>query len=177
MIIEDLLAGWEQLVFSEAPDVNPLTDEDALQEAQLLDVRFDAVRSSVGLLFELRNALQIRTANTGVLVAQEVTRLSWSARPRPTVRTAWSIIDSSPKHEDQVFDLRLTMFPSAQLELAARNASFYIGDVQGIGDAPPDYGDKEDVIRVGLPGWSSTLSAVRAISTPRPAVGGFLTDS
>ena len=164
MTLEELLTG-QHPAFSEALEVNPLTEEDALQEVQLLDVRFDAVHSSVGLLLELRNALQIRTANTGLLVAREVTRLIWSAVPRITLRTAWSIIGSSPRYESRLFDLRLTMFPSARLDLTAGSASFYVGDVQGIGEAPPDYGEDEEVVKMGLPGWDSSLSTIRAVST------------
>jgi hypothetical protein len=165
MIIEKLLTSCP--AFSEPPEINPLTDEDALQEVQLIDVRFDAISSSVGLLLELRNALQIRTANTGVLIARAVTRLSWSAAPRVTPRTAWNIIGSLPRHESHRFDLRLTMFPSAVLDLTAASASFYAGNVEGIGEAPPNYGDEQEVVQLGLPSWTASLSAIRAVSTPR----------
>jgi hypothetical protein len=59
--VEDLLRPdrrWRE--YASLPEMDPLTEDDALQEAQLLDVRFDALRSTVGLLFELRTALQLR---------------------------------------------------------------------------------------------------------------------
>lgn len=37
------------------------------KSAQVLDVRFDALAGVVGILFELRQALQLQEANTGVL--------------------------------------------------------------------------------------------------------------
>jgi hypothetical protein len=57
--IQDLLSLPPTLRDLAAPEMDPLTEEDALREAQLLDVRFDAVRSTLGLLFELRVALQL----------------------------------------------------------------------------------------------------------------------
>jgi hypothetical protein len=74
MIIEELLSDPGVRRFAARPEMDPLTEEDALQEAQLLEVRIDALRSSVALLLELRMALQLPTANTGILIAR-------SARP------------------------------------------------------------------------------------------------
>jgi len=66
MKIKDLLLPSPGLrAYAAAPEMDPLTEEDALQEAQLLDVRFDALSLTVGLLFELRMAQQLREANTG----------------------------------------------------------------------------------------------------------------
>ncbi|MFV0462523.1 MAG: hypothetical protein ACK5MP_04905 [Nostocoides sp.] len=71
--------------------MDPLTESDALQEAQLLDVQLDAVREQLALLFELRMALQLREPDTGVLVARGVREFSWTAPPRSSLRTAWSV--------------------------------------------------------------------------------------
>jgi hypothetical protein len=75
--IEDLLSEREVRRFPSRPEMDPLTEEDGLQEVQLLDVRFDALRCTAGPLFERRPALQLRTANTGVLVAHGVRELAW----------------------------------------------------------------------------------------------------
>lgn len=45
--------------YASIPEVGPLTEDGALQEAQLLDVRFGALRSTAGLLFELKSALLV----------------------------------------------------------------------------------------------------------------------
>jgi hypothetical protein len=59
MKIEDLLMSSLGLgALGAPPEMNPLTETDALQEAQLLGVRFDALSLTAGLLFELRIALQ-----------------------------------------------------------------------------------------------------------------------
>lgn len=96
--IEELLSLDARLRrFAAQPEMDPLTENDALQEAQLLDVRVDALRSTVGLLFELRVALQLREANTGALVAHGVRKISWSSSPRPTPRTAWNVMSPTPR--------------------------------------------------------------------------------
>jgi hypothetical protein len=157
--------------------MDPLTEDDALQEAQLLDVRFDALRSTVGLLFELRTALQLREANTGVLVARQVRELSWVAErlhygdePPPMNRMAWTVGGSIPRNEDRLFGLTLGMWPGAQLELRAESAAFFAGDVPGL-DRIPDYTeDDEATVRAQLAGWGSEFIPLFAVFLdPAPA--------
>jgi hypothetical protein len=149
--------------FAAQPEMDPLTEEGALQEAQLLDVRFDALRSTVGLLFELRMALQLREANTGVLVARGVRELSWTAERRSTSRTAWVVGGSIPHNEDRLFGLTLGMWPGAQLTLKAESAAFFAGDVPGL-DRIPDYMDDDEVtVRAQLAGWHSDFIPVHAV--------------
>lgn len=154
-------AEWRR--FAARPEMDPLTEDDALQEAQLLDVRIDASRSTVGLLFELRVALQLREANTGVLVAHGVRNIRWTASPRSTTRTAWNVITSTPRYADRLFELNLGFWPEGRLELSAGQAAFFVGDVGGIGAAPPDYGGDESTIQAGLAGWHSTFTPVHAV--------------
>ena len=85
--------------------MDPLTEEDALQEAQVLDVRFNTVTDVVGILFELRQALKLQEANAGVLVAQGVRELTWSGPGRETALTAWSVGSSVPRAKDRLFGL------------------------------------------------------------------------
>src|SRR5689334_16205190 len=120
IIVEELLSAapeWRR--FASQPEMDPLTEEHALQEAQLLDVRIDTLRSTVGLLFELRLALQLREATTGILVAHGVREFSWSASPRSTTRTAWNIVASTPRCEGRLFRLSLQTSPRGRLELSA----------------------------------------------------------
>jgi hypothetical protein len=63
MKIEDLFRIPERRAFAAKPEIDPLTEDIALMESQLLDVRFEAVTSTAGLLFDLRGALQLRLAN------------------------------------------------------------------------------------------------------------------
>ena len=62
-----------------SPEMDPLTEKDALQEARLNEVTFDAVRGRLGLLFDLRGALQLRMAYTGLLVLGGVKNLAGAA--------------------------------------------------------------------------------------------------
>jgi len=167
MTIEDLLGpSRELLAYGAQPEMDPLTERDALQEAQLLDVRFDAMRLTVALLFELRLALQLREANTGVLVARGVRELSWTAGNRSTNLTAWTVGGSVPRNENRLFGLRLGLWPApgAQLSLTAESAAFFAGDVPGLTETPPDYGDDDETaIRAGLAGWNSQFSPVHAV--------------
>lgn len=157
--------------FAAQPEMDPLTEEDALQEAQLLDVRFDALRSTVGLLFELRLALQLREGNTGVLVARGVRELSWTAGPRSTTKTAWTVGGSIPRNENRLFGIELGVWPNAQLKLTAASASFFAGDVPDL-DRIPDYmDDDEAAIRAQLAGWQSPFVPVHAVFLdPAPTV-------
>lgn len=154
-------------------EMNPLVEDDALQEAQLLEVRLDAVTGQVGVLFELRMALQLREPNTGVLVARGVRHLGWSCPSRETGRTAWSVGGSRVSRQAGLFSLMLGLWPSpgAELELVAESAMFVSGDVPGLEEAPPDYGSEDDLVASGqLASWSSP-------SVPSSAVffgsGGF----
>lgn len=148
------------------PEMDPLTEADALQEAQLLDVRFDALTLTVGLLLELRMALQLREANTGVLSVRGVRRLSWSGPSRATDLTAWSIGSSVPLAEDGAFTLTLSMWPApgAQFTVVAESAAFFAVDVPGLDEVPPDYGALDGVtVREGLASWDSEFVPVHAV--------------
>lgn len=160
---------WRE--FASQPEMDPFTEDDALQEAQLLDVRFDALRSTVGLLFELRVALQLREANTGVLIARGVRELSWAAGPRSTTRTAWTVLGSRPEAHDGLFALSLRTWPESRLTLRAESAAFFAGDVPGL-DRIPDYvSDDEATIRANLADWRSEFMPVHAVFLdPAPAV-------
>lgn len=172
MAIEDLLSFPLGMGgYSDHLAMNPLTEIDALQEAQLLDVRIDALRSTVGLLFELRMALELQEANTGVLVAHGVREVTWSAVPRSTSKTAWNVVESVPNPRNGLFHLFLGMLPDAELRLSATSAQFFIGDVEGIGDVPPNYvDDDEATIQAGIAGWRSRFSPVGAVFI-RPSTG------
>jgi hypothetical protein len=142
-LLRDTLAGAELAM----PAMDPLREADALQEAQLLDMRIAAATSTVGLLFEMRTALQLREGNAAVLVGYQARALDWSVAPRQGM-TAWTVVGSQPSNEG----LTLDFYPAARLRLAAERAAFFIVNVHGIGDAPPDYmNDSAAVIQAGIP--------------------------
>jgi hypothetical protein len=144
-------------------DTDSFTDDGALQEAQLLDVRIDALRSTVGLLFELRAALQLREANTGVLIAHGVREVSWSVGSHLTPRTAWAVLRSHTEVSGGLFTFSLKTWPESQLMVRAESAAFYLGDVPEL-DRMPDYvSDDEMTIRASLAGWQSNLIPAAAV--------------
>jgi hypothetical protein len=166
MRIADLATGIHRPA-GPRPDVNPLREDDALQEAQLLGVWLDALMGAAALLFELRVALQLHETNTGVLLARGVRRLAWSGPERATSRTAWTVGGSKVAASDGLLHLDLGLWPSpgAHLQLAAEEASFVTGDVPGLGETPPDYlEDDEETIRSSLPSWDSPFSIVSVAS-------------
>jgi hypothetical protein len=162
--ISELIAGASGASYP-AADVNPLTEGDALQEAQLLALKFDAVAGTASLLFELRVALQLHETNTGVVVARGVRRLTWSGPERRTSRTAWTVGGSTVRAEGALWRMELGLWPSpgAQVELAAEAAFFFAGDVPGLDEVPPNYiEDDEETIRSGLAHWDSPILVLGA---------------
>jgi hypothetical protein len=162
--IEELLTDPERRRFAAQPEMDPLTEIDALQEAQLLSVRVDAVSSTVAVLFDLRTALQFMEGNTALIVARDVRDVSWSAEARPTARTAWNVVASQPNATEGLLSLSLAFVPQARLSLRTGEAEFYVGDVQDLPDAPPDYGSGDEAaIRAGVADWGSRFAPVHAV--------------
>ena len=162
MRLWDLLTGDLMGALVGSPEVDPLTEKDALQEARLNEVIFDAVNRRAGLLFDLRGSLQLRTAHTGLLVLGGVEDLSWSSQRRRTTRTAWNVVGSLPVNEDGVINLKLFFFPDAELIVVARSAAFYAGEVPGLPDTPPDFADSDEAVAVGMASMDSLFEPTQA---------------
>lgn len=155
MRLRDLLTGDVIGALVGSPEMDPLTDKDALQEARLNELTFDAVNRRAGLLFDLRGSLQLQIAHTGLLVLNGVEGLSWSSERRFTGRTAWNVVGSLPVNEDGVINLRLFFFPDAELAVVARSAAFYAGDVPGLPDTPPDFDGSDEMLVAGMASMDS----------------------
>jgi len=152
-----------RLSYAASPEMDALTEPGALQEAQFIAGRLDAVRSQVWLLFDCRGALQIQMGNTAIIVAKVVRRFAWQAKPTGGP-TAWTIVGSEPAAAEGVWSLSLTFVPEGRLEIEAEAAEFFVGNVPGGDDAPPDFGEADDeAIRAGLPGWQSIFEPVHAV--------------
>lgn len=164
MRIVNLLAqapdGWGPWA---EPEMNPLVENDALQEAQVLDLRFEPLTGTLGVIFELRQALQLREGSTGVLVLRGVQALAWDGHVRDVRFAAWSVGSSVPSVRDDLFGLSLVMWPhpGARLDLASVGAEFYVGSVPGLSEAPPDYGDPATT-RSEIASWDSEYEIVSA---------------
>ncbi len=166
MKINDLLSMAPGLRgFASMPDMDPLVEAGALQDAHVVDVRFDALAGVLGVIFELRQALQLRAANTGVLVARGVREWAWSAPARDTPLAAWPVESSVPTVSDHRFGLRLVMWPhpGAEFTVNAESAAFFIGNAAGLSEAPPDYTEHDRMtVADQVATWDSLFEPVGA---------------
>jgi hypothetical protein len=161
--VEDLIWASSRVLGTPGPDMDPLIENDALQEAQLLDLRVHALSSTAGLLFELRTALQFEYGNAAVLIVRGLQKSTWRATQRSGERTAWSVVGSEMHAGSGLVGLNVTFSPGSSIEIVGTSAEFYVLDVSGIGEAPPDYcADGEGSIRTGLPGWGCSFSLLQA---------------
>lgn len=158
----DLVAGAQMAGLVGSPEMDPLTEKDALVCAPLVEMVFDAVNMRAGLLFDLRVAEQLRMANTGLIVLGGVEAFEWRANQRPAVRTSWSVDASVPSNSDGVVNLRLVFFPSAELTVVARSAAFFAGDVPGLPDAPPDFAGSDEEVSAGMASMDSPFEPTQA---------------
>ena len=146
------------------PDPDPLVEPDALQEAQLLGIKFDATTGALGVLFDLRTALELRNANTGLLVARGVWEVSWLSTSRPTDLTAWTIGSSLPGSGGMKFSMWPA--PGAQFSFKSTAMLFTCGDVPHLNDAPPNYLDLDaSSVQGQLASWESEFEATAASQT------------
>ena len=162
MRLRDLLTGDVLGAEVGSPEMDPLTEKDALQEARLNEVIFDAATRRAGLLVDLRGSLQLRMAYTGLLVLGGVEDLSWSSEQRRTARTAWNVVGSLPVNENGLINLMLFFLPDAELTVVARSAAFYAGDVPGLPEIPPDFADSDEVVAAGMASVDSPFEPTQA---------------
>lgn len=172
--IEDLFWLSDRRSFAAKPEMDPLTEADALMESQLLDIRFEVATSTLGLLFDLRQAIQLRSANTGLLLVRDVDHLEWEERfgeaehdliglrHIPQLHIAWNVIASILRPTD-LFSVELVFVPGAHLNVSGSSAEFFLGDVPGIGEVAASYTDDPiEVIEASLPHWDSPFDILYA---------------
>lgn len=148
--------------------MNPLTEADALREAQVLDILVSAASGSAGVLFELRQALQLRGANTGVLVARGVSEFCWLAAPHVGEMRAWGVESSTPQGGIEGFRISLSTWssPGATLTIASTSAEFYLVDIATLESAPPDYSSGDPVaLREQVAHWDAEAHVICGMSS------------
>ena len=160
--LRELFGGAPLVDLVGKPEMDPLTEVDALQEARLSEVLFDAVCGRAALLLDLRGSLQLRMAYTGLLVLGGVEGFSWASERRTTIRTAWNVLSSVPVSEDGVFRLRLWFFPDAELTVVGRSGAFFAGDVPGLPDTPPDFSGSVEEVAAGMASMDSLFEPTQA---------------
>lgn len=153
-----------QLVTNGTIAASPFSEDDTLLEAQILEIRYDGIRSALGVALEMRLAERITETSTALLVAHNVIHYSWNQTDRRGGRTAWTIISSTPRRTESGFALELKTSPSGTLSITANSASLYSVRISGLeGTAPPDYGNPNyAAIRRGIANWTSDVEVVGA---------------
>lgn len=153
-----------QLVTSGIVTPDPFSEQDALLEAQILEVRYDGIRSVLGVVLEMRLAERITETSTALLVARDVIHYSWNQTDRRGGRTAWTIISSTALRKESEFSLELKTSPSGSLSITANSASLYSVRINGLEEtAPPDYGNPNYAdIRRGIAHWTLDVEVVGA---------------
>ena len=162
-----------ELLFADAPedakDEDPFISEvDAFLEAQVNAVHFDAITATLGILCDLRTALQLDETNTGLLVLRGVSLLEWSGgTDRP--RTSWKVVGSTVQSFGTCVEVHFALTPGADLRVRGRSAVFHSLDVPAVGEIP-DFGSHTDQeVRSMSPQWDSAAHVVRTTPlTPRP---------
>ena len=175
--VQDLFGHPGRRSFAAKPEMDPLTEDDSLTESQLLALRFNAGVNSFGLLLDLRQSIQLRSANTGVLIVHEVERFSWQQRLQeiekqmmeqeiasssgPLYR-GWSVIASEPRPTEH-FNLKLLFAPGAEMSVSGASAEFFMGKVAGIGGAAVSFAESSSKeIDASLPHWDSRIEVLYA---------------
>lgn len=162
MIIEDLLNSPERRSLAAMPEADALVEPDALLEAALLDIKMDATTSSVWLLFDCRGAIQLEMGNTAVVVIRGVTGFQWRTEPRAQ-RTWRAIMGWQPATSEDGFSCTADLTSGSSLQVSGSGAEFYVGDIPGGDDPPPDFTSATDAeIRAGLASWASEFEVVHA---------------
>lgn len=162
MRLLDILMSDIPEAYAGRSETDALRAVGSMQEAQLLAVRIDQVRSSVWLLFDCRTALEIRTSNTAAIAMSGLRAYSWRGASLGP-RTAWMVARWEPSWDDRGWSLRATLWPSGELTMLADRAAFYVGNVPG-GDGPgPDIiRSSDEELNARLTRWSSEFVVVSA---------------
>jgi hypothetical protein len=161
--IAELLQDPGRRELAASPEADALTEPDALQEAYLVGVHVHAVLGQAWLLFDCRGALQIEMGNTAIVAVHGLRSFTWTAEPRGLNRTQWTVVSWVPNAVGSVWQVTAGMTPSAQLTVSGDAAEFYVGNIPGGDEPPPDFGEASDgEIRSRLVEISSEFSPVHA---------------
>jgi hypothetical protein len=163
VIVDEFLRSQERFDVQVPPEMDPFLDEGALDGAYVLDIRFDALRSRAWMLFDCRGALQVVTGNTAVLVVNEVRSFSWADNDAPKPRRQRSVGVWRPSSANGNWAVHMGFESSSHLLITGSGGEFFVGDIPGGDDAPPDFMTAtEEEMRAGLAGWSSEFRPINA---------------
>jgi hypothetical protein len=132
---------------------NGLTEGgDFLREAQLTDVRFDALSSTLCLVLDLRNALEFPEADIAVAVLRGVREFSWLGTGSAQEYQAWYVMDSRWDRKGYWCEAAVSLLPGQDLKVQSRSLEIAVGRSGLYEVAPPDLGsDSRAEIEAGFP--------------------------
>lgn len=163
LIAADLFHDPNRRSYASMPEADALTERGALQEAALADVLVDTTSRSLGLLFDLRGALQFREASVALLIARGVSRFEWVNERSRSGRAWHAVTGSIPDNRNGRFSILLGFASDSELRLEADGAEFYVGEMAGMDCAPPDFvEDDDEAIRAGMPNWTRPFTPIAA---------------
>ncbi|TRV71557.1 hypothetical protein FKN01_31580 [Streptomyces sp. 130] len=166
--IEELFLDNTDGVVGDPIDWDPLREPDALQEVGLLDCRICPLTGRAGLLLDMRTALQYRAGNAALLVVRGLQAFRWHEEALERGLLNFAVMSSAPSTVKKTWQMDIGLFPDGELRVAGTAAEFYLVDVNGIPEAPPDYqrrGLRE--VRDDLSWWDSDCTVLQSSSTSR----------
>ena len=125
-----------------------------------------------GSYLDCKVPLNIRDGNTAVLVVHGLDELTWVSENDPPGRLNRADESWTPTIKDPGWGLSAMLWRNATLTVAARSGEFYVGDVPGGDDPPPDFAVEDGAtVRARLASWASISSSLLFGSgmTERPA--------
>jgi len=142
--------------------MDALTEDSALEEAALFDIRVDAVDASAWLLLDCKGALEVRAGNTAIVVIKSLQHLEGTC-PSP-VPHSWSTVWAwKPSIAKGLLTVEFFLEGGGQFRAKGSAAEFFVGDVPGGDEARPDFTSATDEeIQEGLAKWSSPFTPIRA---------------
>lgn len=146
-----------------SPELDPLRVESILQEATLVGLKQDSIRSQSMMLLDCKGALGVDNAYTAVLLFNGVNELHWDQEPgRVHARQSFSIVGWAVDETNGVLSLVASFEPSAELIITSTQIRFFLGSVPGDDRPSPDFATADEpTMQTGLVGWESDFSLDR----------------
>ncbi|MEV8231287.1 hypothetical protein AB0P41_35465 [Streptomyces sp. NPDC079167] len=165
--VEDLFVSQD---YSQAPETiswDPLKEQDALHDTQLLDCRVSPTSNRAALLFDMRTASNYPAGNAALLVVKGLKSFSWSGASQQHKLMAFSVMSSHPSvNADGGFLLGLRFFPDGEHSVCGDGMDFYLLEAHGVPEAPPSYlGRSLNQVRHELPSWSHPCTVLQSVTT------------
>jgi len=161
-MISEFLTSPQRFGVVEPPEMDALIEDSALEEAALFDIRVNAVDASAWLLLDCKGALEVRAGNTAIVVIKSLQHLEWTC-PSPAPHSWCTVWAWKPSIAEGLLTVEFVLDGGGEFRATGSAAEFFVGDVPGGDDPPPNFTSATDEeIRKGLAQWSSPFTPLRA---------------